>query len=198
MKNKPLIGLTGGIGSGKSRAADHFSELGISIVDADLASRFVVQKGQPALTKISDYFGPDILEQDGSLDRTKLRHIIFADQKKRKWLQHLLHPLTNAYLQERIAGAQSEYTILMNPLLIESRQYNWCNRVLVVDVKAETQIQRTMERDKNTQEQVEAIVKAQVTREKRLAHADDVIENEAAPIHLEKKITQLHKLYLTL
>ena len=198
MTQKSIIGLTGGIGSGKSAAAKHFSNHGVSVVDADQASREVVKKGEPALSSISDYFGEEILNKDGSLDRSKLRVIVFKDEKKRKWLQSLMYPITNNWIIEAIEKSNSSYTILMNPLLIESRQYKWCTRIAVVDVSVETQIHRTMTRDANTREQVESIIAAQVDRTKRLQFADDVIDNDHSPKDLEEKIARLHKKYLKL
>ena len=198
MAQKSIIGLTGGIGSGKSAAAKHFSDHGVSVVDADQASREVVKKGEPALSSISDYFGEEILNKDGSLDRSKLRVIVFKDEKKRKWLQSLMYPITNNWIIEAIEKSNSSYTILMNPLLIESRQYKWCTRIAVVDVSVETQIHRTMTRDDNTRDQVESIIAAQVERTKRLQFADDVIDNDRSPKDLEEKIAKLHKKYLKL
>jgi dephospho-CoA kinase len=193
---KPLIGLTGGIGSGKSAAADHFAHLGITCVDADLASRAVVAPGQPALARIAEHFGADILLADGSLNRTKLRHLVFADPDERRWLQHLQHPLISQYLRERIEEAKSPYVILVNPLLIESRQDSWCDRVLVIDVPEDLQLSRTMARDDNSQEQVENIMRAQADRTQRLQAADDVIVNDQDLDHLHGEVEQQHKLYL--
>ena len=194
----PLIGLTGGIGSGKSSAANYFAGLGVDVIDADQASREVVKIGTSALSKITDYFGAEILDTDGSLNRSKLRRVVFSDQAKRKWLQSLMYPITNDYLLNEIKRSASSYTILMNPLLVESRQYEWCDRVVVVDVSLETQIQRTMSRDNNTRKQVESIIEAQIDRVKRLEYADDVINNDEPPQSLKNKIKQLHQSYLKL
>ena len=198
MSQAPIIGLTGGIGSGKSAAAKLFSGFGISVVDADQASREVVKKGEPALLSISDYFGEEILNKDGSLDRAKLRVLVFKDEKKRKWLQSLMYPITNSWIIDAIEKSDSSYTILMNPLLIESRQYKWCRRILVVDVSVETQIDRTMRRDDNTRDQVESIIAAQVNRARRLEYADDIINNDQSPNELAEKVAQLHRTYLKL
>ena len=198
MSQAPIIGLTGGIGSGKSAAAKLFSGFGISVVDADQASREVVKKGEPALLSISDYFGEEILNKDGSLDRAKLRVLVFKDEKKRKWLQSLMYPITNSWIIDAIEKSDSSYTILMNPLLIESRQYKWCRRIVVVDVSVETQIDRTMRRDDNTRDQVESIIAAQVNRAKRLEYADDIINNDQSPNELAEKVAQLHRTYLKL
>ena len=193
-----VVGLTGGIGSGKSAAADRFSELNITIVDADIASRAVVEPGTAALVQIAEHFGSDILQSDGTLDRTQLRHKVFADPNERKWLQSLLHPLINQYIKDQIAASNSAYTILVNPLLIESGQHVWCDRLLVVDVPTEVQIERTMARDNNTREQVENILNAQADRSTRLELADDVITNDQDLSHLQREVDKLHNLYLTL
>ena len=187
-----LIGLTGGIGSGKSAAAEHFQTLGIDVVDADLASRAVVEAGQPALAEIAEHFGADVLDDHGRLDRAALRSKVFSDVTERKWLQNLLHPLINNYLVERVANAQSDYCLLVNPLLIESGQQRWCDVVVVVDVAVATQINRTMARDDNTREQVQAIIDAQASRERRLEAADYVVTNDQDLDFLRSQINILH------
>ena len=187
-----LIGLTGGIGSGKSAAAEHFQTLGIDVVDADLASRAVVEAGQPALAEIAEHFGADILDDHGRLDRAALRSKVFSDVAERKWLQNLLHPLINNYLVEQVANAQSDYCLLVNPLLIESGQQRWCDVVVVVDVAVATQINRTMARDDNTREQVQAIIDAQASRERRLEAADYVVTNDQDLDFLHSQINILH------
>ena len=193
-----LVGLTGGIGSGKSAAADRFSEHDIAVVDADLASRAVVEPGQPALAAIAEHFGDHILNANGELDRTALRHLVFADERQRRWLQSLLHPLISQYLRTQIAAAQSPYVVLVNPLLFESAQNSWCDRVVVVDVDEELQISRTMARDDNTREQVENIMRAQASRRQRLDAADDVILNDKDLEHLYRQVDALHSDYLKL
>ena len=193
-----VVGLTGGIGSGKSAAADRFAELNITVVDADIASRAVVEPGMPALLSIEEHFGSDILQADGYLDRTQLRHKVFADPNERKWLQNLLHPLINQYIKDKISASSSPYTVLVNPLLIESGQHVWCQRLLVIDVPTEVQIERTMARDNNTREQVENILNAQANRDTRLGLADDVISNERDLAHLHAEVDKLHDLYLSL
>lgn len=193
-----LIGLTGGIGSGKSAAADRFAQHNISIVDADIASRVVVEPGQPALQQIAQHFGPDILQADGSLDRAALRQKVFAEPAERHWLQNLLHPLISNYLREQIRNAASAYVILVNPLLIESQQHHWCERVLVVDVDEHLQLSRTMARDTNSKAQVENIMRAQASRQQRLAQATDVINNNQDLAHLHQQVDALHAIYLQL
>lgn len=194
MKNW-LVGLTGGIGSGKTAAADRFAFHGITTVDADLASRAVVAPGEEALTRIAERFGQSILLPDGYLDRTQLRHIVFADEAHRRWLQGLLHPLISDYLRQHIDQATSEYVILVNPLLIESKQAAWCNRVLVIDAPETEQVARTMARDNNTAAQVENIMRAQLARDARLEAADDVITNDADLEHLHTQVDELHLRY---
>ncbi|MDB2416875.1 dephospho-CoA kinase [Pseudomonadales bacterium] len=188
-----LVGLTGGIGSGKSAAADRFAELGIEVVDADIASRTVVEPGQPALTQIASHFGPDLLNKDGTLNRPKLRAVVFADVTERKWLQKLLHPLISQCLKEQIEASTSAYCLLVNPLLLESGQSQWCDEIVVVDVPEELQISRTMERDNNSREQVEAILAAQLKREDRLAQASHVILNNDDLPHLYRQVDSLHE-----
>ena len=187
-----LVGLTGGIGSGKSAAADYFATLGIDVVDADLASRAVVEPGQPALSTIAEHFGAGIVDAQGHLDRAALRKKVFSDVAERKWLQQLLHPLINTYLVEQVAGARSAYCLLVNPLLIESGQQQWCDSVIVVDVPVATQLTRTMDRDDNTREQVQAIIDAQASREQRLMNADFVITNDRDLPSLYEQIDALH------
>ena len=187
-----LVGLTGGIGSGKSAAADYFATMGIDVVDADLASRAVVEPGQPALSTIAEHFGAGIVDAQGHLDRAALRKKVFSDVAERKWLQQLLHPLINTYLVEQVAGARSAYCLLVNPLLIESGQQQWCDSVIVVDVPVATQLTRTMDRDDNTREQVQAIIDAQASREQRLKNADFVITNDRDLPSLYEQIDALH------
>ena len=192
------IGLTGGIGSGKSAAADLFENLGVHCVDADLASRAVVEPGTSALTQIASHFGDEILLEDGALNRTALRHKVFADTHERKWLQTLLHPLINQWLREQLAQAKSSYRILVNPLLFETKQHKWCNRTLLIDVPEAVQLQRTMNRDGNTEQQVKNIMQAQMQRQQRLALADDVIVNDQDISHLQEQVTKLDAVYSTL
>ena len=194
---KYLVGLTGGIGSGKSAAADRFATHGVVIVDADLASRAVVEPGQPALERIAEHFGAEIIDADGRLDRAALRHRVFAEPSERRWLQNLLHPLISAYLREAIEAAASPYVILVNPLLFESQQHHWCQRVLLIDAPEDAQLTRTMARDQNTREQVENIMRAQASRAERQALADDVIVNDTDLENLYAQVDERHAFYLT-
>lgn len=188
-----LIGLTGGIGSGKTAAANHFESLGIDIVDADLASRAVVEPGQPALDSIAGHFGRAIIGADGGLDRAQLRKLVFAEESERKWLQRLLHPLISEYLAQQIRESTSTYCLLVNPLLLESGQSQWCKKIIVVDTPLETQIQRTMSRDDNNREQVQSIVNAQMSRDDRLSAADFVLLNDQGIDELNTNVENIHQ-----
>ena len=195
-----IVGLTGGIGSGKSTIAQHFIELGITCIDADLTAREVVQPGEPALDAISQYFGEAILLADGSLDRRKLREEIFANPSARKWLNELLHPLIHQRMLQQCQQANSPYCILMVPLLFENNLQSLVQRTLVIDVDEATQIRRTMQRDKTTEEQVKAIIAAQCSRQQRLTLADDVIVNtdDVTPEQRQNRVISLHQTYLLL
>ena len=144
-----VVGLTGGIGSGKTAVSDRFATRGITIVDADIAARVVVEPGQPALTSIAEHFGEDILTANGELDRAALRAKVFADPDERVWLEALLHPRISECIGEQLAAAKSAYAVLVSPLLFETNQIRFTNRVLVVDVPEELQLERTMARDDN-------------------------------------------------
>lgn len=193
-----IVGLTGGIGSGKTAVSDRFQDKGITIVDADICSRVVVEKGRPALAQIRDHFGADILTHDGELDRAALRQRIFANTDEKKWLESLLHPLIAEELMNQLAASTSAYTIMVSPLLIESKQNLICDRVLVVDVPEEVQLARTMQRDANDNEQVKRIMQSQADRQTRLQHAQDVIENIHGLDHLDEQVDVLHTKYLQL
>ena len=199
MSTKPwILGLTGGIGSGKSAVAQHFIDLGVHLVDADHAARWVVEPGKPALAKIAEHFGPEVLQADGQLDRAALRKRIFADADERRWLEALLHPLIGQEISQYLARAESPYAILVSPLLVESGQYKLTQRILVVDAPEQLQVQRTMARDQSSSEQVQAILKAQASREERLRHADDVLLNDQDLPWLQAEVERLHAFYLTL
>ncbi len=173
-----VIVITGGIGSGTTAVTDEFSRLGITIVDADVAARSVVEKGQPALNAIEKHFGEHMLLASGELDRAALRKVVFEDPSQRKWLEQLTHPLIREEIKQGLVNAKSQYVILVSPLLIESGQQKLVNRTLVVDVDESLQIERTVSRDTNSEEQVKAIIQAQLPREIRLKHAQDIIKND--------------------
>ncbi|WP_097305129.1 dephospho-CoA kinase [Pseudomonas chlororaphis] len=193
-----ILGLTGGIGSGKSAAAQHFINLGIHVVDADHAARWVVEPGRPALARIAEHFGDSVLQADGQLDRAALRRLIFEVPQQRLWLEALLHPLIADEIAAHLARAESPYAILVSPLLIESGQYAMTQRILVIDVPQPLQIERTLQRDGISEQQVQAILKAQATREDRLSHADDVLVNDRDLAWLHSEVERLHHFYLTL
>ncbi|MCG8392687.1 MAG: dephospho-CoA kinase [Pseudomonadales bacterium] len=193
-----VVGLTGGIGSGKSAATDYLARLGITIVDADLAARVVVEPGQPALKAIAERFGDHVIASDGTLDRRALREIVFADGDALKALEAITHPAIGEELRRQIAASQSPYTVLVSPLLLETSQKALVNRVLVIDAPAELQVKRTMARDHVPEEQVAAIMKAQLERTKRLDQADDVVENHGSLEALHEQLDVLHKHYLAL
>lgn len=193
-----ILGLTGGIGSGKTAVADRFASLGVHVVDADQAARWVVEPGRPALQQIVERFGEEVLLQSGELDRAGLRQKVFADAAERQWLEKLLHPLIRAEVARHLALAESPYAIMVSPLLVESGQYRQVGRVLVVDVPELLQIARTTARDQASEEQVRAILNAQAQREERLKHADDVLVNDRDLSWLAAEVERLHRFYLTL
>jgi dephospho-CoA kinase len=193
-----IVGLTGGIGSGKTAVSDCFSELGVKVVDADVCARIVVEPGKPALQSIIGRFGSQILNIDGTLDRARLRQIVFADELDRKWLEQLLHPLIFDEMWSQLQSAESPYAILVSPLLIEAGQNALCQRILVVDVPEEIQLARAMTRDSNSGEQIKAIMAAQTDRNTRNAAADDVLVNDSDLASLSKAVKKLHDHYLSL
>ncbi|WP_444958446.1 dephospho-CoA kinase [Microbulbifer sp. ZKSA002] len=190
------VGLTGGIGSGKSAAAGYFRGLGINVVDADLAARVVVQPGKPALEQIARHFGADVLLESGELDRSKLRTLVFDDPGERQWLESLLHPLIREEITSSLNATQGSYAILESPLLIESGQCELVNRICVVDLPEALQLDRASARDNSHQEQIRKIMAAQLTREQRLEKADDVLDNASDLTSLKAQVEQLHREYL--
>lgn len=193
-----VIGLTGGIGSGKSTVARLFKALNIEVIDADVVARLVVQKGQPALEEISAYFGNDIVE-NGELNRTKLRHIIFSDEQKKTWLNNLLHPIIRKEMLRQLALAKSDYVILEAPLLFENRLESYCDYVLVVDIDEQLQVSRAQIRDNATKKQIQAIIANQISRKERLEKAHYVIENNTVSrAQLENSVIALDKQFRAL
>ena len=192
-----IIGLTGGIGSGKTAVSNCFQELGITIVDADLASRVVVEKGKPSLESIEEHFGSDILNESGELDRGKLREINFNSDSEKQWLESLLHPAIAKQIQHELISSKSPYTILVSPLLLETNQKDFCSKVLVVDVPVETQVSRTLARDGVSEEQINSIINSQIDRNERLALADEVVSNNGTIEDLEVAVRELHNKFLS-
>lgn len=193
-----VLGLTGGIGSGKSAVAEEFGKLGVHWVDVDQVARWVVEPGKPALALIAERFGESVLGPDGGLDRANMRELIFRDPEQRKWLEQLLHPLIRQQTAEHLARAESAYAIMVSPLLVESGQYRHVDRVLVVDVPEALQVQRAVSRDRSNETQIRAILNAQAKREDRLRHADDVLVNDRDLGWLRQEVERLHDFYLTL
>lgn len=202
-QTKPIvIGLTGGIGSGKTTVSNEFAALGITVVDADVIAREVIAPGEPLLAKLVHAFGPHILLSEGphqgSLDRAVLRHIIFSDESKKKQLNSLMHPAIRQRLLAQLQAAESAYVILSAPLLFENNLDQYCQRTLVVDVPVSVQVERTSQRDGVSKKQVEAILNAQWSREQRLAQATDVIDNTLPLTTLPSRVEALHNSYLKL
>src|SRR5690606_4903338 len=178
MQSIPLvIGLTGGIGSGKSEVTRRFSNLGVAVVDADEIAREVVAPGQTALIEIAEKFGEDILTGAGELDRPKLRDIIFTDPTAKQWLENLLHPLINQIIRTRLTLAESTYVILSSPLLLETQQHQLVDRILVIDTSEALQLARASQRDNTRTARIKTIMLSQLARPERLARADDIIHN---------------------
>lgn len=192
------VALTGGIGSGKSTVADEFAHLGVTVIDADIIARQVVEPGTPALLAIAERFGPQMINDDGSLNRRRLRESIFAHSEDKAWLNALLHPLIQQETRRQMQASTSPYLLWVVPLLVENRLTDKADRVLVVDVPKETQIERTMRRDGVSREHAEHILAAQATREQRLAAADDVIENMGSADAVASHVARLHEKYLML
>ncbi|MCP4323048.1 MAG: dephospho-CoA kinase [Alteromonadales bacterium] len=188
-----VIGLTGGIASGKSTVSNIFKRLGVEVVDADIVARLVVQKGQPALNEIESYFGSDILE-NGVLNRAKLRQIIFADETKKVWLNSLLHPIIHQEMLSQLESASGDYVLLEAPLLFENSLDKYCDHVLVVDIDERSQIKRASARDGCSEDQVKAIINSQFSREKRLKKANFIIDNSVISLQqLESSVIALDK-----
>lgn len=192
------VGLTGGIGSGKTTISDLFAELGADVIDTDEIARELSQKGQPAVRQIEKRFGPEIIASDGSLDRDRLRKLVFSEPDARKALQRILHPLIRAEVRRRLTASGKPYALVVVPLLVESRGYDFADRVLVVDCAEEQQVARVMQRSGLSRDQVEAIMSTQATRNERLAAADDVINNDGAVAALRPQVEKLHRHYLML
>ena len=191
-----IVGITGGIGSGKSAVTDRFAALGITVVDADLAARVIVEPGRPALDAIADHFGNHLLLADGHLDRAALRTLVFADEEQRKWLEQLTHPLIGEEIVAQLAASPGPYTLLSSPLLLETSQKALTDLVVVVDVPEAVQLARTMARDNNDEGQVRRIMAAQMARGERLAQADIVIDNAKPLAALDEVVAQLHNQFL--
>ncbi|QUM78209.1 dephospho-CoA kinase [Moritella sp. 24] len=192
-----VVGLTGGIASGKTTVADLIATKNINLVDADIVAREVVAIGSDGLAQISTHFGPEILLDDGSLNRTLLREKIFSDDTNKQWLNNLLHPMIRAELLAQLAASRSIYTLLVVPLLVENNLTSLCDHVLVVDVEEQVQIERTIARDHVSEQQAKAILQSQASRQQRLADADSVVVNNDRQ-QLADDVDILHQKFLEL
>lgn len=193
-----IVALTGGIGSGKSTVANAFAHFGVPLVDADVIARQVVEPGTPALNAIASRYGETIVQTDGTLNRATLREKIFSEPQKKAWLNSLLHPLIQQETQRQLAKIAQPYVLWIVPLLVENGLQHRANRVLVVDVAPEIQLARTMARDGITRQQAEHILASQVSRQQRLACADDIIDNSGDPLIIAPQVAALHQQYLKL
>ena len=193
-----IIGLTGGIGSGKSTVARAFETLGAASVDADDVAREIVLPGEPALLAIKNRFGDQVMHHDGTLNRAALRDIIFKDPEQRQWLESVTHPKIRERLLQHLAQLKTQgapYVLLVSPLLFESGQNTLVNRAVVVDVPQALQLSRTQQRDGVSESQVHAILAAQLSREQRLAQADDVIDNRGDHASMMEQVVRLDQRY---
>ena len=198
MRRRLLIGLTGGIASGKSTVAQRFMDLGVPVIDADVAAREVVAPGKPGLQQVIDRFGSRVVAENGELDRRALREIVFNDPEARRDLEAILHPLIRAEMDRSAAVAVGPYIVMAVPLLIEGGSRDRVDRILVVDVDEAVQLQRVMARDHCSAEQAEAILASQAPRSARLAAADDVLPNGGTVTELRQAVDALHQQYLRL
>lgn len=193
-----IVGLTGGIGSGKSEASKRFAQRGVLVVDADVVAREVVEPGSAALVQIAAHFGADIIDATGNLNRSKLRDIIFSAPTEKQWLESLLHPVINTEIRRQLASSTSTYSILASPLLLETQQFQLVDRIVVIDTSEQHQLERASKRDKNNEAQIKAIMQTQLSRQERCARATDIIQNHGSIDELDAQVEKLHQLYLEL
>jgi dephospho-CoA kinase len=193
-----IIGLTGGIGSGKSAVANFFQDEGITVIDADELAREVIDKNSPGYKSIVDYFGSKIIDSNGLIDRAFLRKEAFDDDKKKKVLESIIHPLVKDLMTKRIATSNSVYSIIMVPLIFETNSMSNYNRILVIDCDPKIQLERATLRDNNSNEQIQKIIDSQCSREERLSIANDVIANNDSLENLKVRSLAMHKFYLGL
>lgn len=193
-----VIGLTGGIGSGKSTVLEMFARLGVHTVETDALAHLAVQVGSPALAQLVKNLGKSILTKDGELNRRLLRNMIFDNAVLRQNVEAIIHPFVLQLLNHEIENAKSDYLLVSIPLLFEKNLHSLCNRVLVVDTTPELQIARTTARDKVSSQDVIKIMHTQLSRAEKLARADDILKNDGNLATLEKAVQQLHLFYLSL
>lgn len=193
-----VVGLTGGIGSGKTTVANMFIDLGIDVIDADIVAREVVQPNSFALNAIAEKFGKHFIDDHGQLNRSKLRSQIFSNINDKNWLNKLLHPLIRQTITKQLQQATSSYCILVAPLLIENNLHHIVNTVLVINTEPSIQLARTVKRDKSTEVEIKAIIASQIDQKQRLAAANDVINNNNDKLdNIKKNVVRLHQRYLT-
>lgn len=194
-----IVGLTGGIGSGKSAAADRFAALGAAVVDTDAIAHELTAVGGAAMSALAAAFGPEVAAPDGALDRARMRRLVFSDPAARQRLEAILHPMIRNLSAERCRQAPTAYVILAVPLLVESGTYRQrCDRIVVVDCPESLQISRVMARSGLSEPEVRAIMANQASRAERLAAADDVVANDGDLASLEMRVGELHRSYLRL
>ncbi len=199
MSTKPyIVGLTGGIGSGKSTVARAFIDLGIDVVDADKASRKIVEPGMPALKFIADRFGQKIIKADGTLDRAAMRTIIFSQPDEKAWLENLLHPLIAEWIVDQIRLARSAYVMLESPLLMETQQLELVDTLLLVDLPEELQLKRASDRDNQSLENIQSIMDTQMKRSEKLNWATHVFDNSLPKSSIPSRVATFHKTFLRL
>ncbi|WP_350552281.1 dephospho-CoA kinase [Pseudoalteromonas sp. 120-MNA-CIBAN-0494] len=196
--NNWVLGLTGGIGCGKTAVSNMLEALGICVVDADIIARQVVEPGSEGLKAIVAHFGADILLADGNLNRSALRKLVFSNTEHKNWLNTLLHPLIRQQIITDLNNATSPYVVMVAPLLFENGLDKYCNRTLLIDVPKNVQIERTVKRDNISLEQVNSIIAAQMSREQKQQQADDILNNDRSLTLVKHDLIALHKGYLKL
>lgn len=193
-----VIGLTGGIGSGKTAASDFFASEGITVVDADVVAREVVEPGEPAWRAIKERYGADALLEDQSLNRAWLRQKVFSEPNERKWLESQTHPRIRDSIIQQLTAARSPYAMLVSPLLFESGQHTLVHHTLVIDVPEDTQVARACSRDANDEKQIRNIIAAQISRKERGSRADNIADNSGTLVQLHTQLKQFHEAYLAM
>ncbi len=193
-----IVGITGGIGSGKTSVTEKLGSLGVDVIDADIVARQVVEPGSPCLAEITHYFGHHLVNEQGQLRRAELRQIIFADEPAKVWLEALLHPVIRASIITQLQASDGPYAVLVSPLLLETDQKKLVDQVVVVDAEPTQQVLRASQRDNNSGAQIETIIGKQMPRQERLASADIVFDNTRSLDHLNQQVMQLHQQLLKL
>ena len=193
-----IVGLTGGIGSGKSAAANFFQNEGITVIDADDLAREAIERNTPGFESIVNYFGSKIVDSDGLINRAHLRKEVFDDEEKKKVLESIIHPLVRDLMAKKITASNSPYSIIMVPLIFETNSMSNYNRILVIDCDPRLQLERAILRDNNSKEQIQKIIDSQCTREERISIANDIIPNNDSIKNLKTRTIAMHKFYLGL